>query len=207
MAPYVIRQGDYLVKLAFIHGFDVDDVWSDPKNDEIRALRGDHHILAPGDVVHIPIEAKEGLPITKGTTNRYVATVPKVPVNVRFRDADGPMADTKFVIEGAPATPAEGTTDGDGRVSLLVPAYVVELTVRFPDRGSAHRVLVGHLDPASERLGVAARLAQLGYLSAWKLETAPLAPALAAFQEEHGLEPTGVVDDATRDALKRAHGA
>ncbi len=48
MRPYVVRQGDYLVKLAFVHGFDAEEVWNDPKNEEIRGRRADHNILAPG---------------------------------------------------------------------------------------------------------------------------------------------------------------
>jgi hypothetical protein len=31
MQPYVVRQGDYLVKLAWVHGFDAEEVWADEK--------------------------------------------------------------------------------------------------------------------------------------------------------------------------------
>ena len=75
--PYVVRQGDYLVKLGFVYGFDAEEVWNDAKNEEIRGRRPDHNVLAPGDIVYIPVKKKEGLPIIKGTTNHYVAKVPR----------------------------------------------------------------------------------------------------------------------------------
>ena len=39
MKPYVIKQGDYLLKVAHLRGFDPDAVWSDPKNEPPDELR------------------------------------------------------------------------------------------------------------------------------------------------------------------------
>src|ERR1044072_2962292 len=85
MVPCVVRQGDFLVKLGWIHGFDPEVVWNDPKNEVLKKLRVDHNVLAPGDVIHIPARKQEGLPIAKGTTNTFVAKVPKVVVSVVFK--------------------------------------------------------------------------------------------------------------------------
>lgn len=63
MVPYVVRQGDYLLKLAQRYGFDAEEVWSHPRNEDLRKLRKDHHILAPGDIVYLPVKANEWLPI------------------------------------------------------------------------------------------------------------------------------------------------
>ncbi len=54
MQPYVIRQGDFLLKLAHKFGFDADSVWSDPSNSALRTLRSDPNILSPGDILYIP---------------------------------------------------------------------------------------------------------------------------------------------------------
>ena len=163
MRPYVVRQGDYLTKLAFIHGFDAEEVWNDAKNDEIRGRRVDHNILAPGDIVYFPVKEKEALPIVKGTANKYTAKVPKVPVKLRFRDGAGPLVQQPYIIEGA-ASPGEGTCDGDGQIELTVPVDTTEFTVVFPERNLRFSVRLGHLDPIEERSGVLARLVQLGYL-------------------------------------------
>ncbi|MFT3769487.1 MAG: peptidoglycan-binding domain-containing protein [Minicystis sp.] len=221
MRPYVVRQGDYLTKLAFVHGFDVDEVWSDPKNDEIRGLRKDHNILAPGDVIHLPVKEKEGLPIQKGVTNRYVAKVPKTTLKLRFRDGAAPLAQQRYLVEGA-ATPSEGSSGDDGQIELTVPVHVTELVVVFPDKKLRFAVRVGHLDPIDERFGLIARLVQLGYLlpppgdffggvvpgeEVDGEDDARLRFALRAFQADRGLDPNGSLDDATREALKSDHGA
>lgn len=219
MVPYVVRQGDYLVRLGWIHGFDPEEVWNDPKNEELKKLRGDHNILAPGDVVYIPAKQKEGLPIEKGATNRYVAKVPKVKMKVCFRDAMGPMANARFEIEGD-AAPSEGTTDADGYIELNIPATTAEIHLRFPDREQTYTLLVGHLDPIENSSGIEARLRHLGYLVPHASElfdvemphldgddhAERVAFAVRAFQQDQGIEATGIVDEATRSALKRAHG-
>lgn len=218
MRPYVVRQGDYLVKLAFVHGFDAQEVWNDAKNEEIRGRREDHNILAPGDIVYIPVKEKEALPIVKGATNRYKARVPKVTFKLRFLDGAGPLAQQPYTLEGV-ASPEKGVSDGDGQVELTVPVDAAELMVIFPERDLRFAVRLGHLDPIDERSGQMARLVQLGYLL-----TSPaalfggevdgeeiddgderLTRAVRAFQSDKMLEVTGVVDDATRDALKSAH--
>lgn len=218
MRPYVVRQGDYLAKLAFMHGFDAEEVWNDAKNDEIRGQRVDHNILAPGDIVYFPVKAKEGLPIVKGTTNKYKAKVPKVTVKLRFRDGAGPLAQQPYTIEGA-ASPEAGASDGDGQVELSVPVDTTDFVVVFPERNLRFAVRLGHLDPIEERSGLMARLVQLGYLlpspsalfggeiAGEEIDDGDerLSCAVRAFQTDHMLEVTGIVDDATRDALKAAH--
>jgi putative peptidoglycan binding protein len=210
MRPYVVRQGDYLVKLAFVHGFDAEEVWNDPRNDELKKLRGGNHdILAPGDVIYLPVKEKEGLPITMGATNRYVARVPRVEVNLVFKNTDGtPLADEPYEIRGLGAQAGEPKTGGDGGIALKVHVTVREVTVVFPRMHVAHRIHVGHLDPHMEVSGIKHRLLNLGY---WNdlldlEEEEQLALALTAFQASRGLAATGLLDDDTRDALRHAHG-
>ena len=132
MRPYVVRQGDYLAKLAFIHGFDAEEVWNDAKNDEIRGRRVDHNILAPGDIVYFPVKAKEGLPLVKGTANKYKAKVPRALVRISFRASSSQLANARYVIEGN-ATPTEGLTTAEGLLELSAPVHVREVRVTFPD--------------------------------------------------------------------------
>lgn len=208
MVPYIVRRGDYLVKLGFVHGFDADEVWNDPKNDSVRALRKDHNILAPGDVVYVPIARKEGLPITKGITNRYTATVPKVDVTLVFNDVSGPLGNEPFEVRGC-AVDGEPKTDGDGRLTVKVAVTVREIEVLFPERHLSFLVRVGDMDPAAEPSGVRKRLENLGFLAppASQLDDSEdaLRGAISSFQGANGIEPTGTLDDATRDALVSKH--
>jgi hypothetical protein len=81
---YVVKQGDYLTKLAFTMGFTAADVWSDPKNADLKAARPDPDILAPGDVLYIPDANPEDLGVQGGTSSAYAAAVPQVtPTDAR----------------------------------------------------------------------------------------------------------------------------
>lgn len=220
MRPYVVRQGDYLVKLAFVHGFDAEEVWNDAKNDEIRERRGDHNILAPGDIVYLPVKAKEALPIVKGTTNKYTAKVPKVPLRLFFRTGFTRLANSRYMIEGD-ASPNEGFTDAEGLLELSVSVDATELCVVFPDLDQHFELFVGHMDPVSEPSGVRARLTHLGYLLRPSAEYVGiteqdtievdddvwLTSALRAFQKNQSLLVTGVADEETCLALIKAHGS
>ena len=54
MKPYVIKQGDYLTRIAHRLGFVANEVWNDPKNAELKALRSDPDTLKSGDIVFVP---------------------------------------------------------------------------------------------------------------------------------------------------------
>lgn len=207
MVPYVIRQGDYFDKLAFTLGFDAGEVWEHPKNEALRGLRKDPNVLAPGDIVFVPAAKKPGLPLRKGQTNKYVAKVPKVEVTLAFVDEDGPLKDEPCeVLGGAKGT--EPKTDGEGKLTLRVAVTVREAEVRFPSRHLSFHVNVGDMDPHDEASGVKKRLQNLGFYveGAWADDEAALAGAIASFQGANGIEATGALDDATRDALKGKHG-
>lgn len=207
--PHVIKQGDYLTKLAFNHGFDAEEAWNHEKNEEIRALRASMEMLAPGDVVHLPVAPKEGLPFTAGTTNRYRAKIPGVEVGLVFLDTDGsPMAGEPYTIEGAGAA-AAGTSDDSGKVTVRVPVTTREVTILFPDRNLAHLVRIGDLDPPGEESGARQRLAHLGFLSsdAEAGDTGALAEAIRLFQVSRQLPETGAIDEDTIRALAEEHGA
>ena len=213
LKPHVVRQGEYLAKLAFVHGFDADQVWTDPKNADLAQSRPDPNVLAPGDVIHIPTAKKEGQQINKGTTNRYEVKVPKVKVDLLFRDGDQPMAgeECEIVGLGEPGPDTPKATDGGGKLSLDVPVTTRELFVSFPKReGMAFQFYVGDVDPVSDETGIATRLLNLGYLPSY-FDDDPdeqgewMKKAVAAFQAENGMDPTGDVDEATRKALQDGH--
>ena len=211
--PHIVKQGEYLAKLAFVHGFDADKVWNDGKNAELKEKRPDPNVLAPGDVIHFPDAKKEGEPISKGTTNSYSVNVPKVKVELLFRDGDQPLAGEECAVEGlgAPGPDLPTSTDGGGKLALEVPVTTRELFVRFPQReGMMLHFFVGDVDPVEEEAGVTTRLLNLGYLPPYfdddpDQQAECVKKAVAAFQAENGLDPTGELDEATRKALGDGH--
>lgn len=208
MLPYVVRPGDYLIKLAHRGGFDVDTVWNDPRNEDLRQLRDDHNMLAAGDVIHLPPPKPRSLPITMGAVNRYTAKVPRIEVRLALHRLDGtPLADADFDVEGL--ADAAGQTDGEGRITLQVPVTARELVLVFAREGVRVAVDVGGLDPISETSGIKHRLQNLGlYLPGARSsagDAEALANAITVFQTRQGLAATGALDDDTRKALLDEH--
>lgn len=217
MRPYVIRQGDHLTKLAAAMGFAAEEVWTDPANEGLRASRADSNMLAPGDVLWVPVTPKEGLPISPGGIRKFVATIPKVRVDVLLRDGVKVLGNEPYVLEGL-SQPVMGTSDREGKLTILAPAHTREVSLRLPERGMVLPVRIGDLDPPEERSGVRQRLAHLGYhgLEPWTRsegrreaadEEERLRRAIRRFQEDRGLNVTGDADEATRTALIAVHGS
>ncbi len=211
MKPYVVRQGDHLAKLAHLMRFDVDEVWNHPKNEALKALRSPT-LLCPGDILFVPDRAPTPLPLRAGTKNRYVAKVPKVRLRLGFKDEAGAYRSEPYRVEGLNAV-VEGETDAEGVITIAVPVMVRELSVVFPKRGVRHPIYLGDMDPVSEATGLRKRLVNLGYYKhaggdgestddqeVWARD------ALARFQKDHGLDPSGEPNDETRRALVEAHG-
>jgi uncharacterized protein involved in type VI secretion and phage assembly len=211
LQPYVIRQGDHVAKLAFVHGFDADAVWNDGKNAELKAKRKKPSIVHPGDILYFPRAKQEGLALSKGTSNPYTVDIPKKTLRLVFKDDR--LFGAKYVIEGLGA-PLEGATDGEGVLTAQIPVHLREVNVVFPAVHVEYGVLLGDLDPIEETTGVRKRLEHLGHRAATQGDSESDAEAeaadreaIAAFQTAQGMEATGTLDDATRAALADAHGS
>lgn len=233
MKPYIVRQGDYLTKLADKMGFSAKAVWDDAKNADLKARRVNMDILAPGDIVYVPDAKPKGLPITAGTTNKYVARVSRVTINLILQKDGQILADEPYVIEGL-GVPVPGKSSPEGKVSFDISVHVREVQLVLTRRDMAHTVLIGEMDPLDQPSGVKKRLSHLGFL-VWRPEVEArtsdllssegpfdlverlrrsggidddeLQRAIEAFQRAEGLKPTGAMDAATREALGAAHGS
>lgn len=213
MRPYVIRQGDYLTRLAHDHGFDADAVWDHADNRTVRE-RSEREILAPGDVLRLPEPERDDHDLRANTTNTYRAQVPRVRISIALADESGAIANERCIVEGASPRAEELQTDGDGVLSFRVPLTVREVRVSVPALRLSFPVCVAHLDPMTTPSGVRARLRHLGYYRAAptarsedRWDEPALAAAITLFQRAQRLDPTGVMNDDTRDALRRAHGS
>jgi hypothetical protein len=227
LIPYVVKQGDFLGRLAARFGFDADATWNDAKNDALRKTGRTPNILHPGDVLYIPETPPDFVSVKTGTTNEYTAQVPRVSLTLTFRDAGGAaLANAKVEYRGLPpaSDPKDRpeSTDGSGTIVVLVPMGVETFVVELPDKGVVREVRVGHMDPITEPSGQAKRLQHLGYgmspLIALGERMGLLHPRgpecpeylrlqLLAFQLDHGLEPGGVATAETCDQIVTKHGS
>ncbi|MFO0758590.1 MAG: type VI secretion system tip protein TssI/VgrG [Byssovorax sp.] len=219
MMPYVVRQGDYLTKLAFVHGFDAEEVWNNPRNEELRAQRSNHDMLAPADVMYIPIKEKLSdvgvRALTKGTQNQYSAIVSKTNVTLRLVDPSGePLTGEPYMITGI-GHDVDGKTGDDGIVSFAVGVHVTDVTLFLVRKNVLHSLRIGHMDPPSLQSGAIERLSSLGYFgSAMTSAEAQLDEdgellwrALIKFQFDHDLPLSGELDLVTMDELAKVHDA
>ena len=209
MKPYVVRQGDYLAKIAHQLGFDADVVWGDPKNAEIKKKR-DPSMLQPGDVIYVPTETpKPDLSVTEGDSHAFQAQIPSITVSLVLQDGEGPIAGEPYVINGL-GDPVKGTTGGDGGLTFTATVLTREVELVLEKRNVKYPVLIGDMDPLEEASGAKKRLDHLGFRDPDAGENGAdetLSPAvLQAFQAAHALPVTGELDAATLAALKDAHG-
>ncbi|MDP9034560.1 MAG: peptidoglycan-binding protein [Myxococcota bacterium] len=206
MNPYVVRQGDFLTKLAIQHGFDAEEVWNHPKNESLRSVRASPDVLCPGDVLYLPPpRPKTWHPLTVGGDNRFVATVPVIKVSLKLTAEGAPLANKACRVEGAGPV-LQLTTGGDGSLAFSVPMSATILALVFDDPPLRYSLCPGWMDPDTTASGVGARLANLGYVDQTAVHPDVIADALRAFQADNGIEPTGIMAEATRKALVGAHG-
>ena len=205
--PYVVRQGDHVPGLAGRFGFDPDDVWNHAKNADLKKARGDdRHVLLPGDVLYIPDEKPQWLPVTLGSTNAFKVPSNLVSVVVQFMEGGQPLAGEAYVVDGAEIDP--GSLDGQGFFRAQVPARVASIIVHFPGRNEEYTVKVGHLDPPDSLSGIRMRLGALGIYGRTSCSDGEgdLTFGLRQFQRAQGLDITGDLDDATTSKLTEVFG-
>jgi N-acetylmuramoyl-L-alanine amidase len=204
---HIVRPGDCMTSIGAHYARDPDRLWNASENADLRALRDDPNVLFPGDIVVIPDASSTAPSVSQGQSNRYRARVPlcRLAVELRAPTGDGLSGiQYRLSVDGRPTK--EGVTGSDGLVEAQVPATAVEADLEVW-HGTPHAfhwtLAVGHLDPVSEESGVAGRLENLGYHAHVDPDdpAGALRRAVSAFQRDHGLGETGVIDDATRDAL------
>lgn len=217
MRPHVVRQGDYLSRIAHRLGVAPEEIWDHPKNGALKDARMSGEILEPGDVVWVPEPVEEPLPVRRGDVNEYATTVPTNLVRLLLKDGDRPLKKEPYVIAGLGGEPIEGETSSEGLLTFDAPFDVSEVTVTLIRRRVRHVVRIGHLDPIESLSGQRQRLLHLGYYG-WIVDPRPEDPihahsddgdraAISAFQSASGLAPTGAADLETLAALLDAHGS
>ncbi len=185
-----------------------------PDGYELKKKRKDPATLEPGDILFIPDEPRPRLALRAKELNSYTARVPSVDVAIVVKAEDEPLKNAKYVVEGL-GDETEQVTDGEGRVVVRAPVHVREVTIRFVETGERMTLALGGLDPADTDSGMRMRLTGLGFYAAKATgadryvahDPAAFSAAVSAFQRANELEPTGVVDDATRKAVVEAHGS
>jgi hypothetical protein len=181
---HIVQPGEHLYGIAAAYGMDPEDIWSYSKNGSLKQQGRTPAMLAPYDLLMIPVPQRTAASLKVGQTNSFTARMlPVVTVSVTLVDVNGQaIANAPYTVD-SPAS--SGTTSDKGVLTIEnVPVTTKEVLVHLRQQQHQLRLRVGYLDPASTRSGQAQRLSNLGYLHT---STAPasqdhLGGAVEAFQ-------------------------
>ena len=123
-------------------------------------------------------------------------------------EKNNPLANQKYIIE-IDGILSKGSTDGDGKIEQSIPPNARGGKIVIGELRDEYLLNFGHIDPIEEISGVQGRLNNLGYdcglidgvLGKQTKE------ALLAYQNDHGLNKSGDIDEETRRLLKEKHGS
>jgi phage baseplate assembly protein gpV len=200
---HIVKQGEHTSGIAEANGFDdYKVVWEAVANKSLAAKRKHPHILLLGDELVIP--ERTSTPQKLATGQEHVITLERSPLRLEVVLQDSfkhPIASTDVVFDGTHVT-----TDGDGLFTIDLDKQARGGTLSLPSRDL--QLLIGHLDPidTDTDTGWRARLVNLGFM--WDDDGGPEEDRVAIedFQADQKLKVTGVMDDATRAKLEKAHG-
>lgn len=167
MEPYVIKQGDYLFKIAHEQNFDAMKVWQAPENADLRKRRPNPNILLPGDVLYIP-DAKTREPqtfaLTPNTTNTFTSSAPSVAIIVKLIGTNSTTYSSRaYTVKELPAL-TDLQTDGSGTATFQAPVTLDIATLSFTDTAESFSFTIAALNPIDSLSGMFQRLQNLGYI-------------------------------------------
>jgi len=204
---HTVQQGEHLSGLAEQYGFrGYAAIWDHPANAELKRLRKNPHVLAPGDELTIPDSKAKIVDLATGKSHRIKVRRSKLTLRLLILDGSRqPRANESctMAVEGASRDIA---TDGDGKVERPITSSDRRASVEFDDIEVP--VDIGALDPVDRPSGWQARLINLGYLeSPVDDEDDPdIRSAVEEFQCDYRISITGRFDAATQQKILDAHG-
>lgn len=205
---HTVAAGECMTSIAAAYGWAPQDLWDHSGNAALKEKRGHLRTLVEGDDVFIPAcRPQSG---QKPTGQQHTIELKGVPAFLKLLvQSDGkPRKNEPYLVDLGSSTIA-GQTDGDGNISVpIVPGTRTAILLvgpsAAPDRYELH---FGELEPAATARGLQQRLRNLGYLAAIDdPDDAAVATALAAFQKDAGLKPTGAMDPDTQARLEKSYG-
>lgn len=214
MLTHKVKDGECMDSIAARYGFPSGTLlFEHALNARLREMRRDPGVLMPGDEVVIPDRTAGKADVQTGTSFIIEVKAPRRRLRLALRDGDDvAISNQPWTVEGERGQAlAAGLTDVEGQLEASLPANVTHVAVYAA--GLSFRVAVGFLDPLDKtslpRLpAIASRLLNLGYDPGNPDEegSPQFAAALAAFQRDEGLPPTGSADSVTLAKLQEVHG-
>lgn len=210
---HLVQDGECTARLAARYGYLPETVWEDPANAALRAARASMHILSPlGDTLVFPAQRRRELAVTPGvryTVRRHSA---RANLAIRFLDeSETARACQRYLMsltmedDAVAVRDRIGTTDASGFLRERVAPTATSARIIIDSDGFRHvyDVALSTVPPIETDAGLLRRLRNLGFSPPGEGPDV-LRRAVAAFQWDQGLEPTGMADEATTRALRDA---
>jgi N-acetylmuramoyl-L-alanine amidase len=207
MAHHVVKQGECLSSIARAYGFsDYRTLFDHAENAALKKVRPNPDMLAPGDSVFIPDKSERYESAASEARHRFVAKSSSVRLELAIRFDDQPVRSAAYVLRVGDEQMA-GKTDEYGVISVPIDPDATRGHLRIDDPPLEWNLEIGHLDPVETNSGAQARLNNLDHpCGVADGEVGPRTrAAVRQFQARHGLKPTGAMDKATREMLKKRH--
>jgi N-acetylmuramoyl-L-alanine amidase len=210
---HIVRQGEYLLKIAAENGFsDCNPIWDHPENAELKEHRQNPNVLYPGDRLFIPdMETKEESASTE-QRHRFRYDGASLQLRLRIMDFDGkPLANTACRLH-IHETVHELETDSDGLIEAHIRHNAEQGLLQFDDPSLPFDVnipiRIGYLNPINTVTGQKARLKNLGYFGGpvTDEESVEFRYAVEEFQCDFDLAVDGVCGEQTQATLKEEYG-
>jgi hypothetical protein len=205
---YVVKQGDCIESIAFERGLFWKSVWDHQQNAELKRVRRNPNYLLPGDKVYVPDKQLKDEPCVTEKKHRFKRKGVPSKIHIIIERDGRPLANVPYVLSIDGALFSKKTT-ARGEIIQPIPPNARSGKLRLGEGNDVEEydLFLGHMDPVDIMSGVQARLNHLGFEVGepdGKVTTETIA-ALRAFQKIAGLQVTGEMDQATRDALEREH--
>ena len=207
MTEHTVQKGECLSAIAWSYGFERwETVYEAPENEEFRKLRPNPNVIYPGDVIVIPDQVAKDEDGASEKRHNYRVNRSKWLFRARMLDERlMPLTGQAYKLSIEDEVVKEAETDGDGMIEVKIPAEADYGMLTF--MGQKTELRFAGLDPVARVTGVQQRLNNLGFFCG-PVDgiVGPLTrSATYAFQRFHDVEPTGLIDDATRLKLLEVH--
>jgi N-acetylmuramoyl-L-alanine amidase len=207
MPVHIVQKGECITSIADAYGFFWKTIWSHAENAALRKERSDPHTLMEHDRVFIPDLVQKD--VSCATAKRHTFRRKGIPALVRVQVFDRMRLrkDESYRLTLDTGKVLTGRTDDEGVLCAPIPTGARSGKLVIGPDAFAMDLRFGDLAPIESLEGVQSRLKNLGFHAgeADGAESAALTRAIALFQMAYGLDPSGVVDAATRDLLCDMH--
>jgi hypothetical protein len=215
---YVVKQGDYLTKIAQQFGFaDYVGIWEHPDNKALRNERKSPNVLMPGDRLFIPDPQQRFENRPSGQRHRFVLKRKQLKLCLQLLNMSSePLKNVacELTVEGRSEALK---TDGQGKLETVIPRTAQRGTLKIDDPDLPLLELdfdlaVGHVDPVTALSGQQARLNNLGYGAGPRADLSDaeneklFRSAVEEFQCDHQMKVDGQCGPATQAKLKEVYG-